>query len=75
MLGFTVSQATVSRYLPAPSRRSRQSWRTPQSLATAAAPPASSITAVTMLGLSVRFKLEEETQQIQTSERSRPDCV
>jgi hypothetical protein len=28
MLGFTVSQATVSRYLPAPNRRSRQSWRT-----------------------------------------------
>jgi hypothetical protein len=27
MLGFTVSQATVSRYLPAPSRRPRQSWR------------------------------------------------
>src|SRR5271169_5686173 len=28
MLGFSVSQATVSRYLPAPSRRPRQSWRT-----------------------------------------------
>src|SRR5271168_4032036 len=28
MLGFCVSQATVSRYLPAPSRRPRQSWRT-----------------------------------------------
>ena len=28
MLGFTVSQATVSRYLPAPSRRPTQSWRT-----------------------------------------------
>jgi hypothetical protein len=28
MLGFTVSQATVSRYLQAPGRRSRQSWRT-----------------------------------------------
>ncbi len=27
MLGFTVSQATVSRYLPAPSRRPTQSWR------------------------------------------------
>src|SRR5271154_3899469 len=28
MLGFTVSQATVSRYLPAPARRPTQSWRT-----------------------------------------------
>jgi hypothetical protein len=28
MLGFSVSQATVSRYLPAPSRWSTQSWRT-----------------------------------------------
>jgi hypothetical protein len=28
MLGFTVSQATVSRYLPAPSTRPTQSWRT-----------------------------------------------
>jgi hypothetical protein len=28
MLGFTVSQATVSRYLPALSRRPTQSWRT-----------------------------------------------
>jgi hypothetical protein len=28
MLGFGVSQATVSRYLPAPSRRPIQSWRT-----------------------------------------------
>jgi hypothetical protein len=28
MLGFKVSQATVSRYLPAPGRRPRQSWRT-----------------------------------------------
>jgi hypothetical protein len=28
MLGFTVSQATVSRYLPAPGRRPTQSWRT-----------------------------------------------
>jgi hypothetical protein len=28
MLGFRVSQATVSRYLPAPSRRPTQSWRT-----------------------------------------------
>ena len=28
MLGFSVSQATVSRYLPAPSRRPTQSWRT-----------------------------------------------
>jgi hypothetical protein len=28
MLGFSVSHATVSRYLPAPSRRPRQSWRT-----------------------------------------------
>ena len=28
MLGFSVSQATVSRYLPAPSRRPGQSWRT-----------------------------------------------
>ena len=28
MLGFSVSQATVSRYLPPPSRRPRQSWRT-----------------------------------------------
>jgi hypothetical protein len=28
MLGFSVSQATVSRYLPGPSRRPRQSWRT-----------------------------------------------
>ncbi len=28
MLGFTVSQATVSRYMPVPSRRSTQSWRT-----------------------------------------------
>jgi len=27
-LGFTVSQATVSRYLPAPGRRPTQSWRT-----------------------------------------------
>jgi hypothetical protein len=27
MLGFTVSQATVSRYLPAPGRRPTQSWR------------------------------------------------
>jgi hypothetical protein len=26
-LGFTVSQTTVSRYLPAPSRRPTQSWR------------------------------------------------
>ncbi len=28
MLGFTVSQATVSRYMPARSRRPTQSWRT-----------------------------------------------
>ena len=28
MLGFSVSQATVSRYLPTPGRRRRQSWRT-----------------------------------------------
>jgi len=28
MLGFSVSQATVSRYLPARSRRPGQSWRT-----------------------------------------------
>ena len=28
MLGFSVSQATVSRYLPAPGRRPAQSWRT-----------------------------------------------
>jgi putative transposase len=28
MLGFSVSQATVSRYLPAPGRRPGQSWRT-----------------------------------------------
>ena len=28
MLGFTVSQATVSRYLPAPSRRPTESWGT-----------------------------------------------
>ena len=28
MLGFSVSQATVSRYLPPPSRRPRQSWQT-----------------------------------------------
>ena len=28
MLGFSVSQATVSRYLPAPSRQPTQSWRT-----------------------------------------------
>src|SRR5277367_1932329 len=28
MLGFSVSQATVSRYLPPPRRRPRQSWRT-----------------------------------------------
>ena len=28
MLGFAVSQATVSRYLPAPGRRPTQSWRT-----------------------------------------------
>ena len=28
MLGFSVSQATVSSYLPPPSRRPRQSWRT-----------------------------------------------
>jgi hypothetical protein len=28
MLGFTVSQATVSRYMPAPGRRPAQSWRT-----------------------------------------------
>jgi hypothetical protein len=28
MLGFTISQATVSRYTPPPNRRSRQSWRT-----------------------------------------------
>src|SRR5258708_29541566 len=28
MLGFSVSQATISRYLPAPGRRPRQSWRT-----------------------------------------------
>jgi hypothetical protein len=27
MLGFTVSQATISRYLPAPERRPTQSWR------------------------------------------------
>jgi hypothetical protein len=27
-LGFTVSQATVSRYMPASDRRPRQSWRT-----------------------------------------------
>src|SRR5229473_3037515 len=27
MLGYTVSQATVSRYLPAPGRRPAQSWR------------------------------------------------
>src|ERR1700719_266674 len=27
MLGYTVSQATVSRYLPAPARRPTQSWR------------------------------------------------
>ena len=28
MLGFSVSQATVSRYLPVRSRRPGQSWRT-----------------------------------------------
>ncbi|MGH7915747.1 MAG: helix-turn-helix domain-containing protein [Candidatus Binataceae bacterium] len=28
MLGFSVSQATVSRYMPARSRRPKQSWRT-----------------------------------------------
>jgi hypothetical protein len=28
MLGFSVSQATVSRHLPAPGRRPTQSWRT-----------------------------------------------
>jgi hypothetical protein len=28
ILGFTVSQATVSRYLPGPGRRPTQSWRT-----------------------------------------------
>jgi hypothetical protein len=28
ILGFSVSQATVSRYLPAPGRRRKQSWRT-----------------------------------------------
>jgi putative transposase len=28
MLGFSVSQATVSRYLPSPGRRPTQSWRT-----------------------------------------------
>jgi hypothetical protein len=28
MLGFSLSQATVSHYPPAPSRRPRQSWRT-----------------------------------------------
>ena len=28
MLGFNVSQATVSCYLPPPSRRPTQSWRT-----------------------------------------------
>jgi hypothetical protein len=28
MLGFSISQATVSRYLPAPSRKLKQSWRT-----------------------------------------------
>src|SRR5260370_14641854 len=28
MLGFSVSQATVSRYMPARSRRPGQSWRT-----------------------------------------------
>lgn len=28
MLGFSVSQATVSRYMPAASRRPRQSWQT-----------------------------------------------
>jgi hypothetical protein len=28
MLGFSVSQATVSRYMPARSRRPEQSWRT-----------------------------------------------
>ncbi len=28
MLGLSVSQATVSRYLPSPGRRPRQSWRT-----------------------------------------------
>jgi hypothetical protein len=28
MLGFNISQATVSRYLPAPGRRPKQSWRT-----------------------------------------------
>jgi len=28
MLGFNISPATVSRYLPAPSRRPRESWRT-----------------------------------------------
>jgi hypothetical protein len=28
MLGFSISQATVSRYLPAPGRRPKQSWRT-----------------------------------------------
>ena len=28
MLGFSISQTTVSRYLPAPSRRPKQSWRT-----------------------------------------------
>jgi len=27
MLGYTVSQATISRYLPAPGRRPTQSWR------------------------------------------------
>jgi hypothetical protein len=28
MLGFSISQATVSRYLPTPGRRPKQSWRT-----------------------------------------------
>jgi hypothetical protein len=28
MLGFRVSQSTVSRYMPAPGRRPTQSWRT-----------------------------------------------
>jgi hypothetical protein len=28
MLGLSVSQATVSRYLPSPGRKPRQSWRT-----------------------------------------------
>ena len=40
MLGFSVSQATVSRYLPPPSRRPRQSWQLcPQSVDGIRSPP------------------------------------